>query len=181
MSSIKIPSEKVVEGIQKIISNAHRYVKDSKILLNCGGIEHAVVSAVFAAEELAKASALSRQLKEYQSEALIEFPECHHYAKNWLLCHKCKLEEAKNLLGETFIIESCRLGIARLPFRLGVEDKEASHEVRMSCQFVDWNKKEGNWEFGTEYNVYMLELDLLKAIEKNLEIIATRHGISLVG
>ena len=126
MSSLKIPCEKVIEGIQRMISNAHQYVKDSKILLHCGAIEHSVVSAVFGAEELGKASMLSKKLVEHHEEDEIELPACPHHIHNWLRCHKCKLLEAKNLLGNSLIIESSRVDIARFPFRIGVDDKEAA-------------------------------------------------------
>jgi len=137
------------------------------------------VSAVFAAEELAKANMLSKKLEEYEGKAFIELPECPHWIQKWMLCHRCKLEEAKRLLGNALIIESCRVGIARFPFRLGVEDKEASHDVRLSCQFVDWKEYRKQWEFGTEYNTHIFELDLFKGIENQLKIITTKHNVSL--
>lgn len=181
MTTMRISSSNVIEGIRKIISNACRYIQDSKILLKDGSLEHAVVSAVFAAEELAKANMLSKKLAEYEGKAFIELPECPHWIHKWMLCHRCKLEEAKRLLGNALIIESCRVGIVRFPFRLGVEDKEASHDVRLTCQFVDWNKGNREWEFGTRYNTSMLKLDLLKGIENQLRTIATKHDISGVG
>lgn len=168
MRSIRIPSGRAVEGIGKILSNAYRYVKDSKILLKDGSLEHAVVCAIFAAEELAKASMISKQLEEHQEESFIE-------VRGWF-SHSYKMQEAKRLLGNALIIESSRLGIARLPFRLGVDDKEASHPIRLVCAFVDF--ADGEWKFGTSYNQYILELDLLKEIEQKLNTIATKHGIA---
>jgi len=174
MSSLKIPYEKIVEGIGKILNNTSRYIKDSKVLLKDGSLEHAVVCAVFAAEELAKAGMLSKQFEEHEGEPFIEMPTCDH-RRSRFYCHECKLQEAKKLLGDTLIIESSRLGIARLPFRLGVDDKEVTHPIRLLCAFVDF--EDGEWKFGTPYNPSMLKLDLLKGIEEKLNEIATKHGL----
>lgn len=166
MPSIRITSEKVVEGIGKILTNAYRYVKDSKLLLKDGSIEHAVVCAVFAAEELAKASMLSRQLEEHEGEPFIEVAG--------FLDHPYKLREAKRLLGDALIIETSRIGLIRIPFRVGAPDVEVSHPIRLLCAFVDF--EDGEWKFGTDYNPYML-LDLLKGIEEKLNSIAIKHGL----
>jgi len=169
---LPIASEKVVEGIEKLLINAYRYVRDLKLLLNDGSLDYAVVCAILAAEELAKANMLSQQLEEHEGEHFIEVPICEH-RMSWFRCHKCKLREAKRLLGNALIIESSRLGIARFPFRLGVYDVEASHPILLLCAFVDF--EDGEWKFGIDYNKHMLELDLLKRIEEKLDSIAMKH------
>jgi len=168
MRSIRIPSEKVVEGIEKLLSNAYRYIKDSKLLLKDGSIEHAVVCAIFAAEELAKASMLSKQLEEHEGDPFIQV--------TGFRSHPYKLQEAKRLLGDALIIESSRVGIMRIPFRIGANDVEVSHPIRLLCAFVDFEN--GEWKFGTDYNQYKLELDLLKGIEEKLNSLAVRHGLT---
>lgn len=84
---------------------------------------------------------LSKQLEEHEGDPFIEVTGFHS--------HQFKLQEAKRLLGDALIIESSRLGIARIPFRLGVDDVEVSHPIRLLSAFVDF--EDGEWKFGTDY------------------------------
>jgi len=167
LNSIRIPSDKVVEGIREVVSNAYRYIRDSRLLLKDGSVEHAVVCAIFAAEELAKASMLSKQLGEHEGESFIEVTGFYSHAS--------KLQEAKRLLGDALIIDSSRLGRARFPIRLGVADLEISHPIRLLCAFVDFEN--GEWKIGTDYNLGMLEFDLLRGIEEKLSDIKAKHSL----
>ncbi len=166
----QIPTSKILEGIQKCLSNTKRYVEDSRLIFGSGSLEHAVVLAIFAAEELAKAGIISQRFQQQRGRKSIQVERIIFQGRD---AHDYKIKEAKRILG-SLMLESSKLGVARFPFPLGRPDVEASPETRLQCAFVDWDNKD--WKFGTSFHPANLT-DLLEGIEKHILKIAKKHGL----
>jgi len=166
MKTIHIPIDKIDQGIKLCLTNVKLYINDSRRLMEAGSVEHVVVLVIFAAEELAKASILSKRLYEQKGRDAIEVETKLFRGRG---AHEFKMKEAKQLLGDSLILESSRVGYAELPFTLG-EEVVASPELRLQCAFVDF--EDGKWKFGTSYSRANLE-DLLRKIEDEVSRLST--------
>jgi AbiV family abortive infection protein len=134
-----ISKELMSEGIRMILKNLSRYVRDSRLLLEDNSVEHATLMALYAAEELGKASLL------YQTQAKGELVVDSALFRG-RQAHEKKMDEARHLLGDSALLQSSIFDRARFPFILGAPEVEATPGLRMDCTFVDL--REGNWRFG---------------------------------
>lgn len=125
-----------------ILKNVSRYVRDSRLLLKDNSVEHATLMALYAAEELGKASLLYQT----QEKGELVVDSALFRGKQ---AHQKKMKEARRLLGDSALLQSSILGRARLPFILGAPEVEANPELRMDCTFVDF--REGSWRFGATF------------------------------
>jgi AbiV family abortive infection protein len=158
-----IPQAKMVEGIRMILNNVSRYISDTRLLLSDKSVEHAALLAMFAAEELGKASLLCETLKK--GEPAVDLGLFR--GKD---AHERKMDEARRLLGDNALLQSSRFGFARFPFILGAPDVEASSDLRMDCTFVDF--KEGEWTFGALFAEEHLD-PLLNVLQNQCSSILT--------
>jgi len=156
-------------GIQMILENICRYVRDARILVSDGSIEHAALLAMVAAEELGKASLLYQTLLNGKPKVDLKLFRGRE-------AHKRKMERARQLLGDFAILQSSVFGRARLPFIIGAPDVEASSELRMDCAYVDF--RENDWKFGALFPKEHLE-SLLTKLEEQASLI--RSGLSTHG
>lgn len=125
-----------------ILDNVSRYVRDARLLLNDSSVEHATLLAMYAAEELGKASLLCQSLEKSKPAVNLRLFQGSR-------AHKVKMDEARRLVGDSVLLQSSVFGRARLPFILGAPEVEATPELRMDCTFVDF--REGNWKFGAPF------------------------------
>ena len=161
---MKIPKDRIQQGVELSIANSGRYVEDCKVLLQSKSLSHAVVMAIFACEEFAKAGFLLECLEKQKKEGIVEVN------KKIFSSHEFKIQYARKL-GLTLIMESSRLGYARLPFKLGGEDVVASPELRLDCAFVDY--KDGKWNLGTDSQMSSIQ-QFLYEIEEKLKHLKNR-------
>lgn len=152
------------QGLEMILRNIFRYVKDVKLLYMDGSIEHATLLAMHAAEELGKASLLSQTLQTGSPSVDLGL----FWGKK---AHERKMKEARKLLGDYAILQSSRYGRARFPFILGAPDVETSPELRMECAYVDF--REGEWKFGASFFKDHL-MSLLTELENQSLLIGSR-------
>lgn len=122
-----------------ILDNVSRYVRDARLLLNDSSVEHATLLAMYAAEELGKASLLCQSLEKGQPAVDLQLFRGSR-------AHEMKMDEARRLVGDSVLLQSSIVGRARIPFILGAPEVEATPELRMDCTFVDF--REGKWKFG---------------------------------
>jgi AbiV family abortive infection protein len=150
-----ISKEIMSEGIRMILKNVSRYVRDARLLLKDNSVEHATLLALYAAEELGKASLLYRT----QEKGELVVDSALFRGKQ---AHEKKMNEARRLLGDSVLLQSSIFGRARLPFILGAPEVKATPELRMDCTFVDF--REGKWRFGALFvaehlNRLLLDID----------------------
>ena len=99
----QIPRNMVMEGIKLCLDNAEQYIDDSKLLRQNKSIEHAIVMAIFACEEMAKASIL---LEGFQQESDKDFVEV---SKRLFEDHDYKMKIAEKLLGNYIYLDTAAL------------------------------------------------------------------------
>jgi AbiV family abortive infection protein len=147
-----------------ILNNVSRYVRDTRLLLKDNSFEHATLLAMYAAEELGKASLLHQSLERGQPTVDLQLFRGKQ-------AHERKMDEARRLLGDSVLLQSSVFGRARFPFVLGAPDVEATPELRMDCTFVDF--REGKWEFGALFVAEHLDR-LLVDLETQTSLILAR-------
>jgi len=152
------------QGIEMILMNISRYVRDVKLLFMDGSIEHATLLALYAAEELGKASLLFQTLQTGTPSVDLKLFRRKK-------AHEIKMKEACKLLGDSVILQSCKFGKARFPFILGAPDVEASPNLREDCTYVDF--REGKWRFGASFPKEHL-VSLFTELEKQSSLIHSR-------
>ena len=84
---LEIPKNKIMEGVDRILSNAKQFLEDAKALLQKGSVDHALGLVTLAAEEAGKA------------QLLIDEMRCQPY-KNGVEIQR--LQEARVKVGECF-------------------------------------------------------------------------------
>ena len=161
---VQIPRNMVMEGIKLCLDNAERYVKDLELLRQNRSIEHAVVMAIFACEEMAKAYILFEHFKQESDGDFVGV------SKKLFEDHEYKMKTAEKVLGINLYLDSSRLPV-RIPFRLGAPDVKASPKLRLQCAFVDF--RDGSWKFGTEHNPHYFTF-LLKAIQDKIDSLRSK-------
>jgi AbiV family abortive infection protein len=159
-----ISKEMMLEGLRTILNNVSRYVRDTRLLLKDNSIEHATLLAMYAAEELGKASLLHQSSEKDQPSVDLQLFRGKQ-------AHERKMDEARRLLGDSVLLQSSVLGRARFPFVLGAPDVEATPELRMDCTFVDF--REGKWKFGALFAAEHLDR-LLVDLETQTSLILAR-------
>jgi AbiV family abortive infection protein len=154
----------MLDGLRMILSNVSRYVRDTRALLKDNSIEHATLLAMYAAEELAKASLLYQTLERGKPAVDLQLFRGKQ-------AHERKMDEARRLLGDSVLLQSSVYGRARFPFILGAADVEATPELRMDCTFVDF--REGKWKFGALFAAEHLDR-LLVDLETQTSLIIAK-------
>ena len=138
---IKIPREKLSEGIRLCLNEIRDYLSDAKLLIDKSSLHHAYILVQFACEELGKASILKNKFKESKPGDIVN-------VKDLLFSdHKYKQDECWNLLGRELqvVYEGCFVGEGFT--RQGFEITEfMNSKTRLDAAFVNWNIHEQNWE-----------------------------------
>lgn len=168
----------MLEGIGSCLRTSKRYVNDARLLLNNDSLENAILLGIYATEEFVKVHTLSQELEQQKGRRVVQV-EAKLFSS-----HDYKLKTAEEILGislpdvegSKIILESSRIDVARIPFRIGAPDVTVSPGTRLQCAYVDWNDEENQWEGGIHYNPAHLE-DLLARIEKRLSEIVKKHDI----
>src|SRR3990170_1874159 len=146
----KIPKAKMQDGIALCKSNAIDFLKDAKLILSDGRLNHAYVLVEYSIEEFGKAVILKEALEASKSDPIT-------VEERVFTSHKGKSEKAWTMLDINY----------RTIFDEGLFDRElfdpdifdtdtlASHNTRLNCAFVDFN---GDcWVLGERIKQELLE------------------------
>jgi AbiV family abortive infection protein len=159
-----VSDAKMREGIHLILQNIRNYLKDARVLVSSGSVEHATLLTIYGAEELGKASLLFQTVQASKPEVDMRLFRGQN-------AHETKMTEARRLLGSLLLLQSSILGRARFPFILGAKEVEASPGLRMDCTFVDF--RDDKWVFGATFLRDHLQ-ELLFEIEKQCDVLETK-------
>jgi len=141
---MRIPTSMLDEGLRLCANNIRRFVLDNYLLMRDASDWHALASAIFAFEELAKYSEL-KLAKESATCAEVEIDT------RLFRDHKYKQDIATKLLPpnavELFPPHFDRKFFSSIYF--DTEGTAVSPELRLDAVFVNW--KDGQWVHGSPF------------------------------
>jgi AbiV family abortive infection protein len=155
-----IPRKSIPQGIEYCKRNIIEFLKDARMVINSGTLNHAYISVQFAVEELGKILMIRKKFLTDASDPVVV---------SWKVfaSHEGKTEEASNLLGEGFmkVFDEGVWKKGMWKKGLWAEDTYVEHETRLDCAFVDYYAD--NWRIGRSINKELL-VKLVERIEEKL-------------
>lgn len=160
MTDRLIPRAKMKEGIDLCKSNILDYLKDARLIMSDGRLNHAYVSVQFAIEEFGKIVMLKDALMASTNDIVT-------VKGSVFTSHKGKSPNAWRILDQKFktIFGEGDFDDEDFSHVSFVTDTKASHDTRLDCAFVDFD--EGIWHIGRDIKQKLLE-ELINHIEENL-------------
>jgi AbiV family abortive infection protein len=156
----EIPKALIQQGIDLCKTNVSDFIKDARLVLNEGRLNHAYVITEFAIEEFGKGVIL-KKIRDASSKDPVDVSE------NVFTSHRGKSAEAWTILDPKtrIIFDEGVFQEGIFEPRVFKTNTSASHDTRLQCAFVDF--KNGRWVLGREIKKTLLE-DLLTHIENKL-------------
>jgi len=139
---LEIPKNKIMEGIDKILSNAKQFLEDAKALLQKGSVEHALGLVTLAAEEAGKAQLLIDGMRYQPYKNFIEIKKLQEQRLKVGDCFK-KIVDGNTLIIDRYGAYSRYEQVAPNPFY--------SHRAKLSSiAHILYNSEIGEWMRGNK-------------------------------
>jgi len=161
---VKIPRDKIPEGIKRSVEEIKRYVSDAELLIEKTSLRHALILVQFAIEELGRASILKKRFEEAESKDIVEVEDVLFGGRG---SHKYKEDEAWRLLDPQ--LRTIHEGaFNRRHFTRHFDVSEVlTHNARLEVSFVAWDEYIKDWKIPPTIDKEKVR-ELLRAIEAKL-------------
>jgi AbiV family abortive infection protein len=155
-----IPKAKIQTGIDLCKSNIRDYLKDARLIISEGRLNHAYIFVQLAIEEFGKIVMLKEALESATTDPI----SVNHKVFD---SHKHKTEKAFTLLDSR--LREIHRGSFGEGFGKGFDiSTEVEHETRLDCAFVAFD--ENYWFLGRTVDREKPEL-LIQNIEDNIDLV----------
>jgi len=167
--TIKIPLEKLREGIQYSLKKSEEHLVGAEVLIERNLLSGAVALIEFAIEEFGRAQALREKLRKGSEDVERSLFSSHDYKyeKAWTVLP----EELKTIYEGTFdtaVLGEATLGEMALGETVsGVEKETISPRTRLDATFVNYDEHEKEWKVGVPAEKEKLEI-IIKGIREHI-------------
>ena len=161
---VKIPRDKIPEGIKRSVEEIKCYLSEAKLLIEKESLRHALIMVQFACEELGRASILKKKFEGAESGDIVEVEDILFGGRG---SHKYKEDECWRLL-EPKLRTIHEGAFNRRHFTRHFNVSEVlNHKTRLDVSFIAWDPYIKDWKIPPKIDKEKVQ-DQIKAIEVKL-------------